>query len=70
MAPKWKLIVITFCVTTKLIAVEKGPMDSFFDPKTDYSVFSGRITDKDDSGHISRSPQKTTISSFLGPVIQ
>jgi len=52
MAPKWKLIVITFCVTTKLIAVEKGPMDSFFDPKTDYSVFSGRITDKDDSGHI------------------
>ena len=26
--------------------------DSFFDPKMDYSVFSGRITDKDDTGQI------------------
>ncbi len=26
--------------------------DSFYDPKMDYSVFSGRVTDKDDTGHI------------------
>lgn len=29
-----------------------GVDDSFYDPKTDYSVFSGRITDKDDTGQI------------------
>lgn len=48
----WKLIIISILVTTKLFALEKGPMDSFYDAKTDYSKFSGRITDKDDSGHI------------------
>ena len=27
-------------------------LDSFYDPKIDYSKFSGRVTDKDDSGTI------------------
>lgn len=49
---KWKLIVISICVITSVFAVEEVPMDSFYDVKTDYSVFSGRISDKDDSGHI------------------
>ena len=61
----WKITLLSFGLITKILAADKGPMDSFFDPKEDYSTFSGRITDKDDSGHVIKvSSENSNIKFF------
>jgi hypothetical protein len=52
MGMRKKIIWLSIWVISSLFAREKVLLDSFFDPKKDYSVFSGRITDRGELGHI------------------
>lgn len=45
-------MILWFLLCTFTHATTIDLEDSFYDPKMDYSIFSGRITDKDDTGHI------------------